>query len=69
MNAFLQPKAVEAVEAVREPCGQAGVAPGIRTRGVEVAGFWKQRGMRLVGCGSESGMFHERACQIASQLL
>lgn len=66
---FLHPKVVEAVEAVRDACERAGVAPGIQTRSVEVAAFWKQRGMRFIGCGSEAGMLWERACQIASQLL
>lgn len=66
---FLHPKVVEAVEMVRDACLEAGVAPGIQTRSADVAAFWKARGMRFVGCGSEAGMLYERACQIAAELL
>ena len=65
---FENPVMVETMEAIRDTCDKHGVAPGAQTRTPKLARFWKERGMRFLGCGSELGMMYERATEIASQL-
>jgi 2-dehydro-3-deoxyglucarate aldolase/4-hydroxy-2-oxoheptanedioate aldolase len=65
---FFHPKMVEAMEKVRDSCLAHGVAPGTQTRTVELAKFWKERGMRFLGCGSETGMLLEGARAIVNAL-
>jgi 2-keto-3-deoxy-L-rhamnonate aldolase RhmA len=65
---FENPLMIETIEAIRDTCNKHGVAPGIQTRGVPLAKFWKERGMRFLGCGSELGMMYERASEIAAAL-
>src|SRR5216684_2148929 len=50
---FQHPKMVAAMDAVRETCDSRGIAPGTQTRTVALARFWKERGMRFLGCGSD----------------
>jgi 2-dehydro-3-deoxyglucarate aldolase/4-hydroxy-2-oxoheptanedioate aldolase len=59
---------VEAMETVRDACLRHGVAPGTQTRTVELAQFWKQRGMKFLGCGNEAGMMFDRARQLVREL-
>ncbi|MCX6623962.1 MAG: aldolase/citrate lyase family protein, partial [Acidobacteria bacterium] len=49
---FLHPKMVEAMEKIRDSCLAHGVIPGTQTRNVELAKFWKDRGMLFLGCNS-----------------
>ncbi len=65
---FQHPTMVEAMEKVRDACIEHGVAPGTQTRTLKLAQFWKERGMRFLGCSSETGMLFERARELASQL-
>jgi len=65
---FQHPKMVEAMEAVRDTCLRRGIAPGTQTRTIELAQFWKMRGMLFLGCNSDVGMLYERAQEIARQL-
>lgn len=65
---FQHPKMVEAMEAVRDACLRHGVAPGTQTRTPELARFWKERGMKFLGCGNESGMMFDRAKDLVRQL-
>lgn len=65
---FFHPKMVEAMEKVRDSCIAHGVAPGTQTRTVELARFWKERGMRFLGCGSETGMLLDGARAIVNAL-
>jgi 2-dehydro-3-deoxyglucarate aldolase/4-hydroxy-2-oxoheptanedioate aldolase len=65
---FQHPKMVEAMEAVRDSCLRHGVAPGTQTRTLELAQFWKQRGMKFLGCGNEAGMMFDRARQLVREL-
>lgn len=62
------PKMVAAIEAIRDSCLRHGIAPGIHTRNLEMARFWRERGMTLLSCNSELGMLWERAREIASAL-
>jgi 2-dehydro-3-deoxyglucarate aldolase/4-hydroxy-2-oxoheptanedioate aldolase len=66
---FQHPKMVEAMESVRDTCEQHGIAPGTQTRAVPQAKFWKERGMRFLGCGSEIGFMYEKAKETAHALL
>ena len=66
---FQHPKVVAAMEAVRDTCVSKGIAPGTQTRNVALARFWKERGMRFLGCGSEIGFLFEKAKETASAVL
>jgi 2-keto-3-deoxy-L-rhamnonate aldolase RhmA len=65
---FQHPVMVEAMETVRDACLRHGVAPGTQTRTIELAQFWKQRGMKFLGCGNETGMMFDRAKQVVREL-
>ncbi len=65
---FQHPKMVAAMEAIRDSCVQHGVAPGTQTRTLPLAKFWRERGMRFLGCASETGMLFEKASEIAGSL-
>jgi 2-dehydro-3-deoxyglucarate aldolase/4-hydroxy-2-oxoheptanedioate aldolase len=65
---FQHPKMVDAMDAVKETCIRHGIAPGTQTRNLPLARFWRERGMRFLGCGSETGMMLEKATEIASAL-
>ncbi|MCC7497017.1 MAG: aldolase [Bryobacterales bacterium] len=65
---FMHPKVVEAMEKVRDSCLTHGVIPGTQTRTVELARFWRDHGMLLLGCNSEFGMLYERAVAITGEL-
>src|SRR5271167_55529 len=49
---FENPKMVEAMEKIVASCVKHGVAPGIQVRSIELAKFWKGRGMKFLGCGN-----------------
>jgi 2-dehydro-3-deoxyglucarate aldolase/4-hydroxy-2-oxoheptanedioate aldolase len=65
---FQHPKMIEAIEAIRDTCVRRGIAPGIQTRTLALARFWRERGMRFLGCGSETGMLLEKAAEVATAL-
>ncbi|MDZ4802428.1 MAG: aldolase/citrate lyase family protein [Bryobacteraceae bacterium] len=66
---FQHPKMVAAMESLIETCNRHGVAPGTQARSLGLAKFWRDRGMRFLGCSSETGMMLEKATEIASALL
>ncbi|MDP8981224.1 MAG: aldolase/citrate lyase family protein [Acidobacteriota bacterium] len=65
---FQHPKMVEAMEQIRDACNAHGVTPGTQTRSLALAKFWKDRGMRFLGCSSETGMLFEKASEIVQAL-
>jgi 2-dehydro-3-deoxyglucarate aldolase/4-hydroxy-2-oxoheptanedioate aldolase len=65
---FQHPKMVEAMEAIRDSCVRHGVAPGTQTRSAALARFWKERGMRFLGCSNDSAMLYERAVELAKAI-
>jgi 2-keto-3-deoxy-L-rhamnonate aldolase RhmA len=65
---FQHPLMVEAMTAVRDTCVRRGIAPGTQTRTVELAKFWKERGMTFLGCSNETTMLLDRATQITQEL-
>ena len=65
---FQHPKMVDAMEKIRDSCVAHGVTPGTQTRTLALAKFWRERGMRFLGCSSEIGMLMERATELSAQL-
>jgi 2-keto-3-deoxy-L-rhamnonate aldolase RhmA len=65
---FLHPKMVETMEAIRDTCLAKGIVPGTHTRDVKVASFWKERGMKFLGCGSEVAFMLGKGTEITSAL-
>ena len=65
---FMHAKMVDAMQKVCESCVKHGVAPGTQTRNVQLARFWKERGMLFLGCGNEIGMMFERAKSLLAEL-
>jgi len=65
---FQHPKIVEAMEAIRDTCNRRGIAPGTQTRTASLARFWKERGMRFLGCNNDIGMLFERASDLVAQI-
>src|SRR5579859_666707 len=65
---FQHPKMVGAIEAIRDTCIRRGVIPGMQTRTPALAKFWKERGMRFLGCNNDTGMLFERASELVSMI-
>jgi 2-keto-3-deoxy-L-rhamnonate aldolase RhmA len=65
---FENPKMIEAIEKIVASCVKHGVAPGIQVRSIELAKFWKDRGMKFLGCGNETAFLYEKASEVASAL-
>ncbi|MCC6540063.1 MAG: aldolase [Bryobacterales bacterium] len=65
---FQHPKMVEAMEAIRDTCNRRGIAPGTQTRTLALARFWRERGMRFLGCSSDTGMLYEKAKELIDAL-
>jgi 2-keto-3-deoxy-L-rhamnonate aldolase RhmA len=65
---FQHPKMVEAMEAVRDTCDRKGIAPGTQTRSPQLARFWKDRGMRFLGCSNETAMLYDRASELVKAI-
>ncbi len=65
---FQHPLIVGAMEAIRDTCVSKGIAPGTQTRTLQLARFWKERGMQFLGCSSDTGMLFEKAKEIVTSL-
>ncbi|MBV8819581.1 MAG: hypothetical protein JO022_14570, partial [Acidobacteriaceae bacterium] len=65
---FQHPVMVDAMEKIRDSCIQHGIAPGTQTRTLALAKFWRERGMRFLGCSSETGMLFDRASELTREL-
>ena len=65
---FQHPKMVDAMEKIRDSCIAHNVTPGTQTRNLPLAKFWRERGMRFIGCSSEVGMMMDRASELAKEL-
>ena len=65
---FQNPKMVDAMEKIRDSCVAHGIAPGTQTRTLSLAKFWRERGMRFLGCSSEVGMMLEKGGEITAAL-
>jgi 2-keto-3-deoxy-L-rhamnonate aldolase RhmA len=65
---FQHPTMVEAMEAIRDTCIRRGIAPGTQTRSPGLARFWKERGMRFLGCSNDTSMLFDQATALAAQI-
>ncbi|MBK9171150.1 MAG: aldolase [Bryobacterales bacterium] len=65
---FQHPKIVEAMEKVRDSCNARGIAPGTQTRSPALARFWKERGMRFLGCSNDTNMIYDRAAELVAAI-
>jgi len=65
---FQHPTMVDAMEKIRDSCVARGVTPGTQTRSLPQAKFWRERGMRFLGCSSETAMLYERASELVREL-
>ena len=65
---FENPKMVAAMELIRDSCVKHGIAPGTQTRNLALAKFWKDRGMKFLGCSSDTGMLFEKAGELVREL-
>jgi 2-dehydro-3-deoxyglucarate aldolase/4-hydroxy-2-oxoheptanedioate aldolase len=65
---FQHPMMVEAMEQIRDTCLAHGVAPGVHTRTLALAKFWKERGMLLLGTGSETAFLLEKSSETVTAL-
>ncbi len=65
---FDNPLLIAAVDKVIETCNKHGVVPGIQTRGVAMAKFWADRGMRFIGVAAEHVFLLEK-CREALAVL
>ncbi len=65
---FQHPKMVEAMEAIRDSCNARGIFPGTQTRTLELAKFWKARGMKFLGCSGDAAMLFDRATELVNAI-
>lgn len=66
---FQHPTMVDAMEKIRDSCIAHGVVPGTQTRTIALAKFWRDRGMRFLGCSNETGMLLDRATELVRELI
>ena len=65
---FQHPKMVEAMEQIRDSCLAHGIAPGTQTRTLPLAKFWRELGMKFLGCSNEIAMMLEKGTEITGAL-
>jgi 2-keto-3-deoxy-L-rhamnonate aldolase RhmA len=65
---FDHPLLIDTVDRMIAKCNQHGVVPGIQTRGVAMAKFWADRGMRFVGVAAEHVFLLEKCKEAMSTL-
>jgi len=65
---FDHPALIETVERFVTKCNACGVAPGIHCRSAALAKPWLERGMRLIGGGSEQMLLIERSKASVAEL-
>ncbi len=65
---FEHPALVAAVEAICASCRRHGVAPGMHLRTLALAKHWRERGIKLLSCGSDIGFLLEKAGETVAAL-
>lgn len=65
---FQDARMVKTMEGIKDSCLRHNVAPGVHTRPISLAKFWKERGMLLLSCGNELSFLYERACEVIHEL-
>ncbi len=62
------PKLVDAIDRVIAACNDKGIFPAIQVRNFELAEFWIDRGMKLIGCGNDLALLWGAVSGLATQL-
>ena len=62
------PKLVEAIDRVIAACAEHGLWPAIQVRDGDLAQFWISRGMKLIGCSTESVLLWDALSSLAHRL-
>ena len=62
------PKLVAAIDRMIAVCNDKGVFPAIQVRSFDLADFWIDRGMKLIGCGNELAILWGAVSGLAKQL-
>lgn len=62
------PKLNEAIDRVIAACNKHGIWPAIQVRNYEMADFWIDRGMKLIGCGNELALLWSTINGMAKKL-
>jgi len=65
---FDHPLMLSTIDKLIEQCNRHGVVPGIQTRGLAMAKFWAERGMRFVGAAAEHALLLEKAKETVAAL-
>jgi len=65
---FDHPLLVETVDRAIAKCNEHGDVPGIQTRGIAMAKFWAERGMRFVGVAAEHVFLMEKCKEAMAAL-
>ena len=65
---FENPRLIAAVEQIRDSCLKHGVAPGIHMRSAALAKSWRDRGMKFLSTGSETGFLFDKAAETIKAL-
>jgi 2-keto-3-deoxy-L-rhamnonate aldolase RhmA len=65
---FEHPKLIDAIEKIIESCRKHRIAAGIHIRSLELAKFWRDRGMRFVSTGGDALFLFEKAAETAKAL-
>ena len=65
---FEHPKLVAAVEKVIECCNRHNIWPSIQVRTPDLAQFWMEKGVKLVGCSNEAALLWSAVRQMTQGL-
>lgn len=63
------PRLLSVIDNVIDVCVHHGKIPGIQTRNAAMARFWRERGMKLLGCSNETMLLFEQAKTVAGAIL
>ena len=62
------PKLVAAIDRTIAACNANGIFPAIQVRDFELADFWIDRGMKLIGCGNDLALLWQAVSSLAKRL-
>lgn len=65
---FENPKLIEAIDKIIESCNKYGVAPGLHMRRLDLAKFWRDRGMRFLSTGGDALFLYDKASEAVKTL-
>lgn len=65
---FEHPKLIEAIDKIIESCNKHGVAPGLHMRRLDLAKFWRDRGMRFLSTGGDALWLYDKASEAMKTL-